>query len=288
MSHSEVPSRREVRAAVRVAGEVRELGESPQAWKRHLGERALRLVGGKVAVLHETALKERAPDRNAGTLDLGWKDERERQGFLDYIARFASREYEEIPYWPAFWDLVATKRLFTVSRRRLVTDHGWYGSDHVHDGRRRADVDDFIYSIFVLPDLSGTHHLCLHRHWGDAPFGRRERKVIHILHTELARSWSGPARPDPFAGMAPRWRQTLALLLGGSSEKQVASRLGLSRNTVHHYVVALHRHFNVGSRGELLARVRAITESDRRRPRLWLADLRRRGPGIAPGPEGGP
>ena len=54
--------------------------------------------------------------------------------------------------------------------------------------------------------------------------------------------------------MSPRQRQTLRRLLAGDSEKQVAINLGVSRHTVHVYVKALYRHFEVASRGELLAR----------------------------------
>src|SRR5262249_6470116 len=53
--------------------------------------------------------------------------------------------------------------------------------------------------------------------------------------------------------LSPRLRRTLHCLQQGDSEKQVASRLGLSRPTVHQYVMALYRHFGVGSRAELLA-----------------------------------
>ena len=44
------------------------------------------------------------------------------------------------------------------------------------------------------------------------------------------------------------------MLRQGMAEKQVAFHLGLSRHTVHNYVKALHRHFNVNGRVELLAR----------------------------------
>jgi DNA-binding CsgD family transcriptional regulator len=54
--------------------------------------------------------------------------------------------------------------------------------------------------------------------------------------------------------LSPRQRQTLARLLLGDSEKQVARHLSLSKNTVHVYVKALYRHYNVNSRGELLAK----------------------------------
>lgn len=55
-------------------------------------------------------------------------------------------------------------------------------------------------------------------------------------------------------GLPPRVRQTLQLMLAGDSEKQIARRMGVSRHTVHVYVKNLYRHYEVSSRGELLAR----------------------------------
>jgi DNA-binding CsgD family transcriptional regulator len=63
---------------------------------------------------------------------------------------------------------------------------------------------------------------------------------------------SGAAAPLP--ELAPRVRQTLGRLLQGDSEKQIASRLGISPHTIHVYIKTLYRTFNVNSRGELLAR----------------------------------
>jgi DNA-binding NarL/FixJ family response regulator len=60
-----------------------------------------------------------------------------------------------------------------------------------------------------------------------------------------------PGRATP--GLPPRHSQTLEHLLEGDSEKQIAAKLGVSRNTIHVYVTALYRHFDVSSRGELLA-----------------------------------
>jgi DNA-binding CsgD family transcriptional regulator len=42
-------------------------------------------------------------------------------------------------------------------------------------------------------------------------------------------------------------------LLRGDGEKQIAARLKLSTHTVHVYVKALHKRYNVSSRSELLA-----------------------------------
>ena len=55
-------------------------------------------------------------------------------------------------------------------------------------------------------------------------------------------------------GLSPRERQTLQHLLAGDSEKQVARKLGIDPHTVHVHVKRLYKHFEVSSRGELLAR----------------------------------
>jgi DNA-binding NarL/FixJ family response regulator len=55
-------------------------------------------------------------------------------------------------------------------------------------------------------------------------------------------------------GLPPRMGQTLMHLLHGESEKQIASKLNISRHTVHIYVKQLYRRFEVHSRAELMAR----------------------------------
>jgi len=81
----------------------------------------------------------------------------------------------------------------------------------------------------------------------------QKRKMVaefcQLLGAEFSRP---PSRSIP--GLSPRHAQTLEGLLAGDSEKQIAAKLGIRRNTVHVYVTALYRHFDVSSRGELLAR----------------------------------
>jgi len=62
----------------------------------------------------------------------------------------------------------------------------------------------------------------------------------------------GASEPGPDAS-SPRLQQTLACLLDGDSEKQLAARLGLSRATIPQYVTALYRYFGVTSRAHRLA-----------------------------------
>jgi DNA-binding CsgD family transcriptional regulator len=63
--------------------------------------------------------------------------------------------------------------------------------------------------------------------------------------------------PQPNVTLAPRVRETLEVLMTGASNKEIATRLSISQNTVHQYVKALLRAYSVGSRAELVARLLA-------------------------------
>jgi DNA-binding CsgD family transcriptional regulator len=123
--------------------------------------------------------------------------------------------------------------------------------------RRPGRIDDCVYSLHRLPVKSWVAGLGVHRDWGDrAQFTRRDREVLDLLNTHLSWMWTSDANHNlPQAdGLSPRLRQTLRLLLTGRSEKEIAGAMGLNRGTVHKYVTALYRHFDVGSRAQLLAR----------------------------------
>jgi DNA-binding CsgD family transcriptional regulator len=81
----------------------------------------------------------------------------------------------------------------------------------------------------------------------------QKRKMVAEFCHLLGAQYSRPATRS-IPGLSNRHAETLERLLAGDSEKQIAGRMGVSRNTVHCYVTALYRHFDVSSRGELLAR----------------------------------
>ena len=106
-------------------------------------------------------------------------------------------------------------------------------SSRVGDARAMARI------VGTLPpDLTDVHH---------------KRQMVAEFCRVLGARFSAPA-PDLIAGLTPRHVQTLQRLLLGDSEKEIAARLKVSPNTVHVYVKALYRRFDVSSRGELLAR----------------------------------
>jgi DNA-binding CsgD family transcriptional regulator len=91
---------------------------------------------------------------------------------------------------------------------------------------------------------------------GNDAFGSRERMLLHLAHMEMSWVYDSDLllATHGAASLSPRQRQTLEYLLFGHSEKQIAAKMRLSPNTVHHHIKALHRHFGVSSRSELLAR----------------------------------
>jgi DNA-binding CsgD family transcriptional regulator len=147
-------------------------------------------------------------------------------------------------------------RIVTRARREIVLDSVWYRTSVWNDYQRPAKMDDQLMSVYQISDEGAVSVVCLHRAPGDRRFSARERRLMSFFHDELG-SLIGHAlvsatepRPD---SLSPRVRQTLACLLEGDSEKQVAGRLGVRQATAHQYVTALYRHFKVTSRAQLMA-----------------------------------
>ena len=121
---------------------------------------------------------------------------------------------------------------------------------------RPIGLDEPLVSLYQVSEGGLINVIGLTRARGDRPFSSRQQQLLTFFHTEvgplIGRSLVSVAEPRPDA-LAPRLRQTLACLLEGDSEKQVASRLGLSQATTHEYVTAVYRHFGVQSRAQLMA-----------------------------------
>jgi DNA-binding CsgD family transcriptional regulator len=169
----------------------------------------------------------------------------------------------------------------TLTRIDAVDDPHWYRSDYFEHFRRQVGLDDCIVSAVPLPGCQPYFAaVCLSRPSQDnlaatdpelARFSEQDRRLVEIMHAELRWAYdekliaphesadaSGPANSpsDPVARLdvSPRLQRVLYRLLAGDSEKQAATRLSLSRHTVHEYVRALYRELGVCSRAELMAR----------------------------------
>lgn len=130
---------------------------------------------------------------------------------------------------------------------------------HVMRPRRAAAGRRLCHCLRYSAPIDDSHVLaCLSfsRTPETSAFGTHDEMILQLAHLEM--SWVYDcdlllARHGA-ADLSPRQRQTLDHLLAGHSEKQIAARMRLSHNTVHHHIKALYRHFGVSSRSELLAK----------------------------------
>lgn len=240
----------DVRDVYRLIGDCRDLGAEPALWHSRLLEGGVQLAGGGVAVAAEGTLD--APNR------------------LRPIARFGagldSAGQRALAHWerdigtsgcPLFARLLSEQgSLRTFTRTALLKNAAWYRSSSF-EYRRPAQIDHQLTSLCVRSD--GAYSLlCLNQPAGAPDFSERQRQLLHFLHGELAPLIGRAlvsASDRGLEGLSRRLRQTLACLLQGDSEKQIALRLRLSVPTVHQYVMALYRHFGVRSRAQLSAYV---------------------------------
>jgi len=248
MGHSQRLCFEEIRSAFRLVGELRELGGEPRQWRTHMLTELNRLVGGMVGQACETVLPALVPP---DMIDLGWRTERERQAVVQYFREFG---YVRDPEFNACLKL--RDKFWTHTRREIITDGDWYASA-TYPVRKYCGVDDFIHSSLPLPGGGWQDTIQVNRAAGEKPFSIRERRLVHLIHEELARLWLEEPlsqQPEVMAALPPRQRQLLACLLQGDSESEAARRIGLSRHTAHSYVKILHRRLGVSSRAELIAK----------------------------------
>jgi DNA-binding CsgD family transcriptional regulator len=249
---------RAVREMFRLVGEIRELGADPAKWRPHMVRRLGKLMNAEIVVSSE--IHFRAPTGAASESgmyrvhDIGWgcdqdgntwqintqRDEKPEAYWLEVLGKTDKTSADES----------ARESVVAVKPQRTRTVYGG---------------TSFVLSQYPLPHLGAVDQLGMHRAWGNQPFSQAEHRLIRMFHIELGRLWKQDAlkrAQDPTSDLPPRLAQTLAELQAGASEKQVSIALGISRHTVHNYVKALHRRLGVSSRGELLAKSRASSQSD--------------------------
>ena len=251
---------RDLRDAYRLIGECRDLGDDVREWREHMLRGLCRLVGAELGMGAE--VREGGPSWRPALhepVDVGWSSDAARAHFVRYEEAYGPAGD------PTFLPCADLARpLVTRTREQIRKDRDWYASVEFNEYRRPSGHDDWIISLHALDFPPALHIVAAHRPLGAERFSARERRLVHVYHHELGRLLGAVLRREPqgaIAGLPPRLRRTLECLLEGDSEKQVAARLGLSRPTVHEYVMALYRRFDVSSRAELL--VRCL----RRRPR---------------------
>lgn len=249
-----------VQQLLELIGSSREV--SFEVRRPHLAEGVRQLLGASAAIL--VRVEEYRPDRRPSVTTFGASGfaEPRRSAYLDAV--LASSYADPIVALGARAGAQATHR-----RRDLLSDRDWYRTPWVCDTLRPADLDDGVYAIHRFEGRSASETMGVFRRPGDRPFTEEDRELVRLVNLEAPRLLRSPPPSmlaEAMRALPPRQAQTLERLCAGASEKQIAQALGISANTVHDYVKALYRAFDVVSRGELLARFIG-TSAEPRRPR---------------------
>jgi DNA-binding CsgD family transcriptional regulator len=256
MTKSDTLRLRDVRDALRLIGECRDLGSDPVLWFPHLLDGIRRLLGALHTSGGEGWWPIGEPVRAVSAFD-STDDAAAHRSFLAY---HRAQGHQEDPFLHAVAAVPGrlAGRLVTRTRRQLVSDDDWFRSSMFQDYRRPAGIGYEMTSLLTTSPYGAGSIIAVNRALGERDYSLRERRWLFFLHHELGRLLGGPLAIETELGpdaLPPRLRQTLACLAEGDSEKHIAARLGLSQATVHQYVTMLYRRFRVRSRAQLLAHV---------------------------------
>ncbi len=246
----------DARRALQLVGELRELPPSLSVRANHLINGMCQLLGAQNGLLCVMSDFRKGGDPEIlHSVTGGDFSSVALRGFAEYV----DSEIIKDPLVEA--TVHDCERPVVFARRQQVSDRDWYGSAHVSEFRKELTlVDDSIYSYFPLSKPGLIVGLGMNRAWEDRPFGKRELNLVNLMHDQLAwlyrqfENEDGVGLPVNNRPLSPRLQQTLARLIEGDSEKEVAGKLGLSVYTVHDYVKALYRRFGVNSRAQLIAK----------------------------------
>lgn len=121
---------------------------------------------------------------------------------------------------------------------------------------RDADIGSLILSSKPL-DQDSMSSIGLYRRVNDTPFSNRDKKIAHIILSEVAwlhmLGWP-ENRGVKVPKLYPRQRIVLNLLLDGMVRKQIADQMSITENTVSGYTKDIYRHFEVNSHVELMSK----------------------------------
>ena len=203
--------------------------------RRHLLQQTLRIVGGDFAA----TVSVRA-NRFQVVASSGFSDD-ELHSWQEWY------DYRDDPLAVAYLERPG---LSSFSRPMLIDDETWKRSDHVNQGWKSFGLNESAASCLALCE-GEERLLTITRAWGLPPFGPEEVELLQLLHRSTA--WLDRCEQRRNL-LPPRLQKVHQFLLGESSEKEIAARLGLTVRTVHKYTEQIYRALDVRSRAELMCK----------------------------------
>jgi len=245
---------RDVREVGRLVAGCGERWADARSWRRHLLRGVQRMFGAPVVILVEGGgVDVSGKPRHIELASAGWPSARAQRRFREYLEMGGPAM---MPDFRLIARRVDEQGHYTGRRRDHVPDRHWYASEAYQRYNAASGIDDYVVSMHRLPWLGTTSSLSVHQRVDGEPFSPRHRRLLALLHAELAPRLGRKLclrRQHGWHRLTKRQRQTLRLLLNGDGEKQVAATLGIRQTTVHGYVGELYRCFQVSGRAELLS-----------------------------------
>jgi DNA-binding CsgD family transcriptional regulator len=248
------------RALIQLVGDCRELGDENRLWQLHfLGELSRLIsadvcVGGELKGLASGAPRPVTPGDTP--IEFGFERGFNIQGWHRALELLQT----DPTYSPVLKSYAQHDRQQGLALRRtdLVRTADWESSTEFGEVYLVAGIDHNIGCFQAIPgvvdEVYGSYLL---RAKGRPDFTPRDRMIVQLAFAsikpmvghQLARS----AEPSP-SDLSPRVRQVLQCVLEGDGDKQIATRMQISKYTVNQYLKVIYKHFHVSSRAELQAR----------------------------------
>lgn len=233
---------------VHLLGEVAGMTCDLVTRRRHLMEGLGRLIDADVWLWIASRFDQRRYPGPVMVMDGGWIDDDERAQFYRYNVE---------PEATAAALSVMASGVRHSTDVFDATHPGWQDGLIERKYLRRMGMRHYMLSLYQVEDqmLSG---IGLHRREGKPPYTVRETALVHLVIGQIDWLHRAGLLETPAAanviGLTPRQTEVLIHLLAGDSIKRIAEKLEIGEYTVKDHAKALHRHFNVASRAELLAK----------------------------------
>jgi DNA-binding CsgD family transcriptional regulator len=251
MAESKTMDEQDVRSMMCLAGEIGEISRNGSGRVGHLLDGLRTLLGARVAAWFITADDSDGHRQLKTVIDRGWGSEHERAGYARYLAADLTKDplHDAVEHWHRVSPVDVA---LNTNWRDHFTPEEYYRHSFVQDLLRPNGLDELLLYKRHTGQPGTTIGIAIFREWDDPrPFTTRDKAVVDLLYSSCAHLIEN-AHSHPV--LSPRAQQVLHCLLEGDSVKQVALRLDLSPHTVTDHVKAIYKRYNVGTRGELLAR----------------------------------
>ena len=238
-----------------IVGHCRDFGAHVDAWRHRLLSSLLKLVDAQVVINSELENFGTTNSDETNCLSVhraGWISDEAEKRWREYSQSIPVERTPEYPYLSKF-----SGQTMVLSRNQIWGKETWYRSHTFNEIHRECGIDDYVISICPTKIQGRCTTLWLHKGVGSRDFTHREQGIISLIHTTINNeigTYLAAADEPSLGSLTDRRLQVLDRLIAGDSEKQIAFKLEVGKAAIHDHVLAIYRHYQVSSRGELLAK----------------------------------